>query len=347
MFNSLIINVAVGLIFTFGVFALLTSTLTEAIARYLGLRGDFLLRGLRALVDGKSVKAASPAARADVPVPPGQDPPEPTSARLLSTMLLANQGQESILQNTMDGVKGLAARRRLPSYLPARSFSAAVLDLLIPNNATGTTNLATLVASINQLPAGPFRGSLVALAKDASDDVDRFRSNIEHWYDDHMDRVSGWYKRHIRWISIAIGTLLVLSLNVNAISITRTLYTDQALNESIVTQAVAHTQCDPNKAGDCIADAQKQIANLRSDGLPFGWGVIPQCQAPAANCVGPSKYGLANPDHNGSADFWYVLALVAGWIITALALTPGARFWFDLLSRLGSLRSSGPKAAKT
>jgi hypothetical protein len=26
-----------------------------------------------------------------------------------------------------------------------------------------------------------------------------------------------------------------------------------------------------------------------------------------------------------------------------VALLPGARFWFDLLGKLGSLRSSGPK----
>jgi hypothetical protein len=30
-----------------------------------------------------------------------------------------------------------------------------------------------------------------------------------------------------------------------------------------------------------------------------------------------------------------------------LALVPGARFWFDLLGRLGSLRSSGPKPARS
>jgi hypothetical protein len=29
--------------------------------------------------------------------------------------------------------------------------------------------------------------------------------------------------------------------------------------------------------------------------------------------------------------------------LMVLALLPGARFWFDALSRLGSLRSTGPK----
>jgi len=37
-----------------------------------------------------------------------------------------------------------------------------------------------------------------------------------------------------------------------------------------------------------------------------------------------------------------VLFLI-GFLITIIALTPGARFWFDLLSKLGSLRTTGPK----
>jgi hypothetical protein len=37
------------------------------------------------------------------------------------------------------------------------------------------------------------------------------------------------------------------------------------------------------------------------------------------------------------------LLVLLGWALTVGALTPGARFWFDLLSKLGSLRSTGPK----
>jgi hypothetical protein len=33
---------------------------------------------------------------------------------------------------------------------------------------------------------------------------------------------------------------------------------------------------------------------------------------------------------------------VAGWLITVAAVSLGAPFWFDLLSRLARLRGSGP-----
>jgi hypothetical protein len=57
MLNSGIIDLAIGLAFIFGATAALASVITEMIARFLGLRGAYLLAGLRELVDsaGKSV----------------------------------------------------------------------------------------------------------------------------------------------------------------------------------------------------------------------------------------------------------------------------------------------------
>ena len=53
--SSGIIDLVIGLIFVFGVTAALGSAVTELIARLLGLRGAYLLIGLRELVDGGQV----------------------------------------------------------------------------------------------------------------------------------------------------------------------------------------------------------------------------------------------------------------------------------------------------
>ena len=39
------------------------------------------------------------------------------------------------------------------------------------------------------------------------------------------------------------------------------------------------------------------------------------------------------------------MLVLIGFLITITALTPGARFWFDILGKLGTLRSTGPKPA--
>ena len=50
--DSLILQTVIGLVFLFATFAVLVSLLTELIARFIGLRGEYLLRGIRTLVDG-------------------------------------------------------------------------------------------------------------------------------------------------------------------------------------------------------------------------------------------------------------------------------------------------------
>jgi len=113
-------------------------------------------------------------------------------------------------------------RRSLPSYISARSFAEAIIDLLVPDQA-GQTTMNTIQHYIGQLPDSmlTLRTSLEALAADAAGDITRFRTSVEHWYDDHMDRVSGWYKRHVTIITLVAGAILVLLLNINAITIGR------------------------------------------------------------------------------------------------------------------------------
>ena len=104
MLSSGIIDLAIGLAFVFGVTAALSSVFTELIARFLGLRGAYLLGGLRELLDGTgsqtalddavsnydemkarvvgAVPATAPPAAATAPPPPRPLPPLPRPPRL-------------------------------------------------------------------------------------------------------------------------------------------------------------------------------------------------------------------------------------------------------------------------
>ena len=59
----------------------------------------------------------------------------------------------------------------------------------------------------------------------------------------HMARVSGWYKRHVRWITLGLAGVVVVICNVNAVEIARSLYTDEALRASVVAQATEAADC--------------------------------------------------------------------------------------------------------
>jgi len=158
-----------------------------------------------------------------------------------------------------------------------------------------------------------------------------------------MARVSGWYKRHVRSVSLVVGLVLVLSFNLNVLSIARSIYTDQALRGSVVTQATQASQCGSKDPATCLADIRAEIDRVRGDGLPIGWAEVQACSAPHADCNWPEQKGLWGHGHQFPQAAADVLLLLLGWGLMVIALLPGARFWFDALSQLGSLRSTGPK----
>ncbi len=376
--SSGIIDLAIGLAFVFGVTAALSSVVTELIARFLGLRGAYLLRGLRELLDGEGTgldlgqaqqnyadmkaltRGDAPAGGAGHAAAPAV--PSATNA-LLGGPILRSQGMTGQISGrtltlTPPAQAGHPAKlaasagghlwrqcRSLPSYIPARSFAEAVVDLVVPT-AAGQTSMSTIMQSVNALPDGSMstlKSSLQALAKSADDDISVFRSSVEHWYDDHMDRVSGWYKRYVAKITLVVGAILVLLLNINALTIARTLYTDSTVNTAVSAVAAKSTSCPPSQDRQaCLASLQDQLSAAAQAGLPVGWGTVRDCVPAGTSCNWLDQRGIFSR-HGGSPG--QAALVLIGFLITIVALVPGARFWFGLLSKLGSMSTAGPKPA--
>lgn len=351
--DSLVLQTVIGLVFIFAIFAVLVSLVTESIARFIGLRGEYLLRGIRTLVDGQSHFRLSVgdllARTTGGPAPKPGEPVDPFVAKLMRHSLICTSADKAEIPADAGNAKLTnTERRKLPAYLSGRSFARALVDTVIPD-AAGKTNLdevRTLIESLSEKEHGHLRAALLGLANAAGDDMAAFRRNVEQWYDDHMARVSGWYKRHVRWISLAIGALLVLTFNLNALQITHAFYTDQALRAAVVTEATRAADCGDKAPAACLQEVRGQIDQARGAGLPIGWATVPECAAPVT-CSWWEQRGLSDPGAGAASVVLSFLLVLAGWALMTLTLIPGARFWFDALSRLGSLRSTGPRPKAT
>lgn len=348
--DSLVVDTALGVMFIFGTFALLISIVTELISRFIGLRGEYLLRGIRSLVDkDKAFKLPIPVIlRLRKPTAPAST--GSNTHQILTIGFVTNSaGKGSLPAMAGDAVLSNKDRRSLPSYLSARTFARAVIDLIVPKPTTGAPTIDDLRQEINRLADGALKDYLLSLTALATADLDHWRQAIEHWYDDEMARVSGWYKRHVRWISFGIGVLVVLAFNLNAVHFAKSLYTDQALRESVVSAATAASDCGSKDPADCLQNVESQIGTARGAGLPIGWGEVAPCVGRAKPCGLLASGGLLDsaPAASNWSQVWFALLVLLGWALMLLSLLPGARFWFDLLSKLGTLRSSGPKPATT
>jgi hypothetical protein len=396
------LDLAIGLVFVFGATAALSSAVTELIARFLGLRGAYLLSGLSELVDsGNQVldltrvktdytdmramiqnRMQPPEAPQTGDPPPGTDTAQsqmpaasstapaqapPATAALLGGPILGSQGMAGQISdrnlmltptktNYPAKLTAPAARRNpwgmwrdrrsLPSYIPARSFSDAVIDLVVPDTADQTT-MDTIHRSVNALPdVWPLKPSLLALLKDAGDDVVRFRAAVEQWYEDHMDRVSGWYKRYVARITLAVGAVLVVAFNVNTFTIGRTLFSDSTVNSAVSTVAANTTDTSACSSDEqaCLSDLQARLSAASTAGLPVGWGTVRDCVPPDTRCNWLDERGVFS--RHGSSG-WQLVLVFAGFLISIIAMVPGAQFWFGLLTKVGTFRATGPRPKPT
>jgi hypothetical protein len=373
--NSGIIDLAIGLAFIFGATAGLASVITELVARFLGLRGAYLLLGLRELLDSKGTPVVLGNAEADfenarsmVRGAVNVDAPPSATGVLLGSPILSSQGMVGTMSArnlTVEGnttrvkasgngkadpmrlLRTWSRRRQLPSYISARSFAEAVVGMVIPD-AAGQTNMGEIQNAIGRLPDSPMKTSLGSLAVNAGGDIAKFRTSVENWYDDHMDRVSGWYKRRAGWITLGAGVILVLLFNINAVTIGRALYSDSATRSAVSTVATQGNPCPASASASdqqsCLAGVEKRVSDAAQAGLPLGWGVVPACTVQKVMCGWLERYGITTP---GDGSAWQVFLAVLGFLATIVALTPGAQFWFGLVTKLNSLRSSGPPPASS
>jgi len=98
---------------------------------------------------------------------------------------------------------------------------------------------------IDALPDGQLKNSLLTLYQDAGHDLEKFKENIEVWFNNGMDRVNGWYKRRVQWVSVAVALVTVVAMNVDAILVFRHLQTYSGVREGIVAQATQFAQKNP------------------------------------------------------------------------------------------------------
>ena len=221
-------------------------------------------------------------------------------------------------------VSTLAKDRKKPSYIGAETFASALVDLLAqdedgnPVVAMGD-EAATLVDRLGDDSA--LKPPLQALSNLGAETVDDLRRQVAGWFDEGMSRVSGWYRRQTQLIILVIGAVVAVSANASTVHVVQDLWRDDALRYAIAQEAVA-------VASDTVSADSAQVADAILQSFPLGW-------------EDEDPFGLRGGVQDWGAGTW--IAHVLGWFFTAAAVSLGAPFWFDLLSRVAKLRGTGSR----
>jgi hypothetical protein len=351
MFGSVILDVAIGMAFVYLLLSLIASVIQEMLAAFMQLRAANLERGLRSLFSGDSLRAEMDLVDSiyDHGLVRG----------LYSDPLRDSYKIQTGFRKMMDAVRQLARRLigimpdkpltiqanplLLPSYIPSRTFALALIDVLNANKEQGERAMSSITKALAE-HENKAAQALLTLAIDARGDVVAFQRNLEEWYNDAMDRVSGWYKRYTQRVLVVIGLLLAVAFNVNSVRVARTLWLDRDARQAMVDAAGNYAKDHPTAAnqvapgGAGTRDAGKLKEQLQSDVdvfnqvttsalLPLGWKHPWHFY---------EEYFRAAPKDA----IFSALTLLAGWLMTALAISFGAPFWFDTLNKFMVVRST-------
>lgn len=291
MLGSLILEIALGLIFVYFLMSLLCTALNELVESFLKHRAKYLFKGIQELL---------------------QEPIKTSSDTNEQVPLLELFYKHPLVFSLYkDNFHGKA--RNLPSYIPSRNFALAFLDIALGGAEASAASLQERIKTVENPHLRQLLNSFLWVS---GEDREKLLLQIEAWYDSAMDRVAGWYKRHAQRLNFVLALLLTVLLNANTITIAVRLSTDTPLREALVDQAANREEKDKS-----IDKLKGELDNTK---LPLGW----------------EKVTFHWFDDLGN-HLWDRLFLhLFGWALTAIAVTLGAPFWFDLLNKVMVIRST-------
>lgn len=315
MLGSQALETGIGLAVMFFVISTAASVVVEAISRLLKHRAQHLESALLALLDGTKNVQGNVFTDFWATVRPGGL----TAFKALRAERFAALDafkKTSAYDATLAGSGYSAFRwatRQKPSYLSAKTFADGVIELVVDHLQDPAKGFATLPAGI--------RDRLVAIVREANADLVAVRAHLERQYDETMERVGAAYKRWAGLVLFVVGLGLAILANASTVTVAEQLWQDSTTRQAVV-DAASGLSADA-AAGDKITSVAQATDTLTSLHLPIGW-------TRAAKDAWAAGLGQNWPT-------------VAGWLVTAVLVLLGGPFWFDVLTRLVSLRSGGDK----
>ena len=373
MLSSSFLDIAIGIVFVFLLLSLIASTINEIILSFINMRGKKLLLGLETLLNDTGANVNGLVARlynqgqifglfvgdfdakkpgnlpAYIPsknfvmamldvVPAAANllpAPDPVPAPLQAADQAAQQATQAAQQAAQTATQLAAQVPPATADQVAAAQAAAAKAAVVAKLACWRLDAMKLANNQETRKVGV---PLLAMIDSAPADIDAVKSHIEDWYNSAMDRVSGWYKYHTQWMLFGIGIVLAIALNADTVNIVQQLSKNPTLRESVVAAAQAYPaktsgQTPPDQTPDLakqLANVSGQISKVEGLGIPLGWPAPKPDEKLNWFC---RVWQQARPALERPTTY-------IGWLLTAIAVSLGAPFWFDILNKFMIVRST-------
>ena len=336
MLNSPVLDTATGLVFIFLLYSLLATSINELIATLFSMRARMLKKGIieGMLSNSKHSKYLwkdTLKGIADVVVEP---------IKLIFGIKTVSKGKlgDKIYEHPIIKNYGANSRYNTPAYISKENFSTVLIEVLSDywdshkdaitsdikekNPAVNIEELPTitkiyylidyLLSDSERLKEELLKGNinidedtlkiLQLHLKKSYLNLETFTKQIEGWYDDSMNRISGWYKRQVQMMLFIIGVLLAIIFNVNIIRVAGKLSTDKDARDKLVEMAIRNVDKLEKNYKDAEFNQKDSVAVFKKkfqDGQTYAKGLLEGDVKDANNllALGWGDYGLKDSDN--------------------------------------------------
>ncbi len=376
---SNIIDIAIGCSFIFAVLSVIVSAVTEAIATVLSLRAVTLRQAIERLLKDRNMTEklyAHPlidGLTRDDDSDPAYIPSELFARALVDVIATWDDAKDKRMPPEHWGmlksivlIPWRAVRRFVRNLWPRTNTPAEPPSVMV----TELGQLKAHVDRVQGIDPGVHMALKTLLADERVKTHDDAIHRIAVWFDRTMEGVGGWYKRTVTLLIAVIAMVLAICLNVDAFVVLDGLSKDAVLRQSVATlvsasvkegsndvRTVEEAIADRNAAARATPEEAAQVEKDRQTGellrkrvvalkhsldslsVPMGWPEGPHWFCRGSN-ADPCDQRLL------PITFWGWARRLAGWLFTAIAMSLGAPFWFDLLNKFVNLRAAAPPPAK-
>jgi len=261
---------------------------------------------------------------------------------------------------------GLTAYAHKPSYVDTKML-AQLLVGLAKENKEGPEKVQGVAEKgaeeVDEKGLSALRAQLAALEKAVGTEGEKLVDAVSHWADQSLTMMGEAYKKKAQFVSFVVGLVVAATLNLDTLGMISHLYRDREARSALSGAATELVSSMPDSAIDsCLDVPASAIGDMaqcapvvslreglvqRTDAfglLPIGWPARPYIpRAPSANAGQEGAEAQdAQPTPPGrflkpySFKAW--MARLLGWLLTAMAISLGASFWFDVLGKVVNLR---------
>lgn len=349
------LSTAIAIVISWALFAILCSLAQEAVAQIIADRGRFmrkyLLKQMQDYPNGVnwasllylhgSIDLLS---RAD------NKPTSYISPDLFAKTLVDVVGNSHLVQMQLDTLKTKTGKIEFVDQINNYEHSAlykfkAATQLLMPSD---------LVTFYQQsLKDAEIRANLSTSTEKPATESDIYKyltQNIESWYKDFSDRLSLWYKKHVRKRLLIIGVTIGLIINVDSIQLFKFYNTNPVARAAVIDyykqnkdqldtlarttdsvwrKVAARRQTVPDTSARAIALARKLVTDTLISATQDFIKSMDSLQKVTSIPVGLKYNLIKSPVSNA----WEFILKIIGILMSGFAASFGAPFWFDVLRK--------------